>query len=108
MHAGGFYKRSAAQLLPLRERIVEEPKAWAKVLAALEKGGLALKRDQALKTMPRGFEAYADHEHAEDLKLTSLVVWEPLPKRAWLRGEVVDTVAATATAIGPLLRFGDL
>ena len=105
MIAAGHYQLSATQLGPIRDRIVKEPKAFEKVLKALQKAGLTLSEDGALKTMPRGFADKADHPLAKYLRLTSLVVGEDVPRAAWLDGGVVGRMVAVGVACGPLLAF---
>ncbi len=105
MRAAGHYRRSAKQLAPLRDHIVDAPEQWRAVRAALEKAGLGLQRDHSLTNMPRGFDAHAEHEFADDLKLKSVVIMADLPKSAWLKGDVVDRVVETAAAVAPLLQF---
>ncbi len=105
MRAAGHYRRTAKQLMPIRTHMVEAPDQWRKVRKSLKKAGLQLQRDHSLTNMPRGFEDYADHEFAEDLKLQSLVIMADLPKTAWIKGDVVDRVIETVDAVEPLLRF---
>ena len=105
MIACGHYQLSAADLGPIRDRIVKEPAAFGKVLKSLEKGGLSLSEEDALKTMPRGFQEQADHPLAKYLKLKSLIVSEDVPKSAWLDGGVVDRMVKIGVACAPLLAF---
>jgi len=105
MVAAGFYRFSANQLEPLRQRMIVEPKQWRMVKRALFKAELDLERTSQLKSMPRGFIAYSEHEHSDDLKLKNLIVQRSLPKRAWLSSVVVDQVTTFAQAVRPLLQF---
>ncbi|MEM1081865.1 MAG: DUF2461 domain-containing protein [Pseudomonadota bacterium] len=102
----GFYRADARRLEPIRQRMVDQPKQWQSVRNALFKAGLDLDRDNALKSMPRGFSQYTDHQHADDIKLKSLIVSRSLSKRAWLDGTVVDRLIAFAKQAAPLIRFG--
>ena len=105
MMAAGFYRFSATQLAPIRQRMLDEPKAWHLVKRALFKAQLELDRSNNLKSMPRGFNGFKDHEHAEYLKLKNLIVQKPLPKTAWLKDDVVNRATEFAKAVTPLLLF---
>ena len=105
MLACGHYQLSATDLGPIRDRIVKEPAAFEKVLKSLEKAGLSLSEEDALKTMPRGFTDRADHPLAKYLKLKSLIVSEDVPKSVWLDGGVLDRMVAVGVACAPLLAF---
>ena len=105
MIACGHYQLSATDLGPIRDRIIAEPAEFKKVLKSLEKAGLSLSEEEALKTMPRGFTDHGDHPLARYLKLKSLIVSEDVPKSAWLDGGVVDRMVAVGVACAPLLAF---
>ena len=105
MMAAGFYRFSAGQLEPIRQRIVEEPKKWRAVRAALDKAGLQLNRESSLKSMPRGFKGHEDHEFADDIKLKNLIVQQSLPKTAWLKGDIVDRLTGFSKSVMPLIQF---
>ena len=105
MIACGHYQLSATDLGPIRDRIVKEPAEFKKVLKSLEKAGLSLSEEDALKTMPRGFTDRADHPLAKYLKLKSLIVSEDVPKSIWLDGGVLDRMVAVGVACAPLLAF---
>lgn len=104
--AAGFYLPDTARLQPVRQRMLDEPKAWSKVLKALEKAGLALSDEHTLKSMPRGFAHAADQEHAASLKLKSLVVMRPLTKKRWGESGACDELVTLAKQTRPLIEFG--
>ncbi|MEM9233345.1 MAG: DUF2461 domain-containing protein [Pseudomonadota bacterium] len=106
MMAAGFYKLSASDLEPIRQRIIDKPAAFRAALKDIEKAGLALQRENSLTKMPRGFEDHKDHEFADELKLKSLVVMKELPKSAWTKGDVVERAESLARASLALIRFG--
>ena len=103
--AAGFYLPETAWLEPVRRRMLEEPKAWTKVLRALGKAELELDREHALKSMPRGFSDASDHEHADSVKLRSLIVSRKLSPQRWKGDEVVDATATMARDARPLVEF---
>lgn len=104
--AGGFYKLTAKQLGPIRDRIVAEPKIFDRVLKTLADADLELDDESSLKSMPRGFAEHANHKHADVLRCQSLIAQNLMPKSAWLDGSVVDRTVSHAKACGPLIAFG--
>jgi len=104
--AAGFYLPQTARLAPIRQRMVDEPKAWSTVLKALEKAGLALSEEHALKSMPRGFSQAAEHEHAASLKLKSLVVSRDLTKKLWGDSGASEALVVLARQTRALFEFG--
>lgn len=104
--ACGYYQLKAAELALIRDRIVEDPKAFSKVLKDLEKAGLSLSNEDKLKSMPRGYEEHADHEYVDYLKLKSLIVQAQLGREIWLEGEIVDCLVEYARNCASLLKFG--
>lgn len=66
---------------------------------------LELSRENSLVSMPRGFAAHAEHEHADYLKLKSFIIMVPLTKKAWKDGTVVVDVAEFVQNAQPLLDF---
>jgi len=56
--------------------------------------------------MPRGYEDHSEHDYADYLKLKSFIVSTPLPKSAWLSGDIVDRVVSYARDCASLLVFG--
>ena len=106
MLACGFHQLKAAELAPIRDRIIEESKAFSDVLKNIDKAGLSLSDEDKLKSMPRGYEDYSDHEHSEYLRLKSLIVSTPLPKSAWLEADIVDRIVNYGKSCASLLLFG--
>jgi uncharacterized protein (TIGR02453 family) len=104
--ASGFYQLKAAELAPIRDRILEEPEEFAQVLTDLDAAGLALSDEDKLTAMPRGYEAHSDHEYADYLKLKSFVASVQLGKGAWLDEDIVDCMVEYAQNCASLLEFG--
>ncbi len=103
--AGGLHTPTPTRLGPVRDKILEDPKAFHRVLDSLAVADLRLDTDASLRTMPRGYSEYADDPSAWALRLTSLIVQKPLPKSTWICGEVADRVEAFIHAVAPLLSF---
>ncbi|MBE9111587.1 DUF2461 domain-containing protein [Nodosilinea sp. LEGE 07298] len=104
--ACGFYQLKAAELAPIRDRMIEAPKAFAQVLQDLDSAGLSLSDDDKLTAMPRGYEAHSDHDYADYLKLKSFVVSVHLGRGAWLDDDIVDCMVEYAKNCASLLKFG--
>lgn len=104
--ACGFYKLNAAELGTIRDRIIDQPEMFACVLKDLEAAGLSLSDEDKLKSTPRGYEAYSDHDYAEFLKLKSFVTQVCLGRGAWLDGDIVDCMVEYAKNCASLLKFG--
>lgn len=103
----GYYQLSPKDLEPIRQRILEEADDFRALLEALSASGLEVSHENRLSSMPRGFTAHAEHEHAEYLKLKSFIIMAPLVKKAWKDGTVVVDVAEFVQSAQPLLDFVD-
>jgi uncharacterized protein (TIGR02453 family) len=103
---GGFWSPDPALLRRWRERLAAAPVEFLDVAAALEEAGLALRHQDPLKRLPRGYEAHAEGPAAEHLKARGLYA-----VRAFSEGEAgepafAEAVAETALALRPLLEWG--
>ncbi len=101
----GHYMLDAKALAPLRDKMVENPDAFKRVLTALEDGGFKLSMDNSLINMPRGFKEQTHHELADYIKLKSLAVRVDIPKTEWIKGDIIENAVNLARACGPLLAF---
>jgi uncharacterized protein (TIGR02453 family) len=104
--ASGFHAPEKETLADLRGAMVADPARFRSVLARLKKSGLALDVDEdALKRLPRGFEAAPETLH-DDLRRKNFVVRRPLAKAALRKPDIVGSIADFAAAAMPLLSFG--
>lgn len=103
--AFGRYNLRPAALGPIRDRILEEPKTFGKILGGLKEDNLDLVRDDTLKSMPRGYSEHDEHEFADELKLKSMMVRLDLPKKAFTSGDVINIVSDTALKCQSFIRF---
>jgi len=101
----GHYKLSPKALAPMRQRMVEEPKRFHKVLDQLNDHGLSLSMEDSLSSMPRGFSDYADHELADYIKLKTLITQENMTEIDWISGRIVERVVNMGKAVGSLVDF---
>lgn len=104
--AAGIYQPSVKRLRPIRRSIAEQPLLWRDVEARLKKEGLPPEsHGDDLKSMPRGFADYSDHEMAPYMKWTSFLVTEYLPRSAVQTPTLADTVVSFSRRAWPLLQF---
>jgi uncharacterized protein (TIGR02453 family) len=105
--AVAFYQIDKPLLLRWRESMARSPKSFEAVLRALERNGLRLSESEdALKRMPRGFEAYAGSPIANYFRLPSFVVSEMLCDDDIADAGLVDRIVALAKRSKPLLDYG--
>ncbi len=102
----GVWQPDRPALLRWRQEIVAQPKRFAAVVSALEKGGLALSSEQTLANMPRGFQMYADESFASWLKLTSFITTRSLSSAESSAPGLVQQIVQFAVSARPLFEFG--
>jgi len=104
----GYYRLSATQLSPIRQKIIDEADSFRAVKKSIADARLTLSDGDRLKTMPRGFNEYSDHEHADELRLKSLLLRLPITKSAWISGTATGKIETFARACMPLLTFANI
>jgi uncharacterized protein (TIGR02453 family) len=103
--ACGYHQLAPARLAPIRDQIIERSDEFTAVLARLAARGRALSDDDSLRTMPRGYSEYADHEHAEHLRLRSFMLSQNVTQKDWISGDVADKVVALVADSAELVAF---
>ena len=104
--AVGFYMPEPKLLNALRTSIRNQPQAWREMAAKLASSGLKLSDGDPLTRMPRGFEALADADVADAIRMRSFIVSRKLTQAQLGKAEVVGMIAAFVQAGMPLLRWG--
>ena len=105
--AVAFYQLDKDQLLRWRTAMASDPKRFQTMLRALERNGLKLSPEsEALKRMPRGFEAHAESPIARYFRVGSFIVSEPLSDKDVSSRRVIDRMVALAKKAKPLLEYG--
>jgi uncharacterized protein (TIGR02453 family) len=105
--AVAFYQLDRPQLQLWREAMARDPKAFQSVLRALSKNGLDLsEHDEALKRMPRGFEALAESPIAKYFRIGSFTVSEQLSDGDVQTPELVGRMVKLAKKAKPLMEYG--
>lgn len=104
--AAGFYLTERPHIDAFRRAIVADPKAWAKVEAALAAKGLTLEPGDPTKRMPKGFEDQAGGPLEPALKRTRWLVRRPLAGAEIAGPGLPAIIADFAADAGLLLTFG--
>lgn len=105
--AGGFYQIDKPLLQRWREEMARNARAFESVVRALERKGLHLSDDpDALKRVPRGFEAHAESSIARYLRRSSFTVSEKVSDRDVATAVLIKRVVDFAKRMIPLLEYG--
>jgi len=105
--AVAFYRLDKPVLQQWREAMAANPKRFSDVLRALERNGVQIyEQEDALKRMPRGFEALADHPIARYFRFPSFTASENLTDKDVTSEGLIDRSVALAKKAKPLLDFG--
>jgi len=87
--------------------MAKDPKRFQTMQRALARRGLRISEEsEALKRMPRGFEAYADSPIAKYFRLGSFTVSERLTDKDVTSARLVTRMVAMAKKAKPLLDYG--
>jgi len=102
---GGMYMPDALALGRIRDAIVQKPAAWKAVKAnkAFVKAFGELGGDDVLTRAPRGYDP--DHPLIEDIKRKSFFAMHEADVKLATSPKLVDAVANSFAAAGPLMRF---
>jgi uncharacterized protein (TIGR02453 family) len=102
-----FYQIEKPLLLRWRAAMASAPKRFEAVLRGLERNGLQLgEPEDALKRMPRGFEAYADSPIAKYFRFPSFTVHETLSDEDVGSARLIERIVSLAKHAKPLLDYG--
>ncbi len=104
--ASGFYQLGTKEVNKMRDRMLEDPAGFTKIVKKLQKSGYDISADDKLKTMPLGYSEHRNHALVEYLRLKSLIIQQPQTKQAWVNGSIVDEITKLAKAATDLIVFG--
>ncbi|MBV8244297.1 MAG: DUF2461 domain-containing protein [Candidatus Eremiobacteraeota bacterium] len=105
--AVAFYELDRPLLERWRRAMAEDPKRFEKVLRALERNGAAIyEQENALKRMPRGFEAHAQSPIAQYFRYPSFTVSEELADADLGDRRLVARCVDLVRRARPLLDYG--
>jgi uncharacterized protein (TIGR02453 family) len=103
----GFYQLDKEPLQRWREAMASDPKRFQGVLRALGRKGLTLsEQEDALKRMPRGFEALAESPIAAYFKVGTFMVSEKLSDADVAGDGLIEKSLALVKNAKPLLEYG--
>lgn len=102
----GFYIFEPPALGAFRQAIADDPDAWLALTAHLARSGHPLERTDALKRIPRGFEAHTGSAIENDLKLKAFVCKLRLESTDLGHANLADRITGFARHAMPLLNFG--
>jgi uncharacterized protein (TIGR02453 family) len=104
--AAGFYLPEPPQLANLRAAMARDPKGWKRILAKLEKAGLAPSDEYSLTRLPRGYEGVEDEDLAAGLRLKSIICVRPIGETRLGTPALIGDLVAFAREALPLLEWG--
>ena len=106
--SAGFYSLDKDFLAAWRMRIVTEHERFLEVISPFVKTGSKyyLRRRNALKTLPRGFQEFADSPVADYLKWKHYLVGRSLTDKQMQSRKLLDHISELADIAGPFLQFG--
>ena len=106
--SAGFYSLDKEFLSAWRARIALEPERFLDLIAPFTRprGKYFLRHRGALKTMPRGFQEYADSPVAEYLKWKHFLVGRTLTDKQTQSRKLLDHIHELAEIATPFLQFG--
>jgi uncharacterized protein (TIGR02453 family) len=94
---GGVYHVERPALTRIRQRMIDDPRAWSAVRATVQVEGEQLKR------APAGFPN--THEHIEDLKRQNLFALQTFSVSQVTADDFLDRFTQTCAAVAPLVEF---
>ena len=106
--ASGIWSPDKDLLRAARTRLADHPDQTDALVAELRAAGLTFDPSDTLKRMPRGFEPYAESEHADLIKLKSFTVSRPVADAELQSPAFTNAVLAFARDVQPLTDFHDL
>ena len=100
---GGIWRPPGPHLGRIREAIVDNPSAWARITNTESLKACGGIRGDSLKRPPRGFDP--EHRHIGDLKRKSFYVMSEAPAALARQPDLVENVSAAFRTAAPLNRF---
>ena len=85
--------------------MIEKEKDFQDCLDQLQSADLSLDRSDATKTMPRGFNEFANHRFANHIKLKNLMVRIELSRQDWVSEGLAQRLKDFALSARPLFTF---
>ncbi|MDP6182860.1 MAG: DUF2461 domain-containing protein [Gammaproteobacteria bacterium] len=100
---GGMWRPDGPALQRIRERMIEKPEEWQKILRSRKFAKNFELRGETLKRPPRGFPP--DHPYVDDLKRKDFIGIANFDHGLILSPDIVDYALERYAAAQPLMRF---
>jgi uncharacterized protein (TIGR02453 family) len=104
--SAGYYNLKPEVLTRIRNKIVDQPTEFRKVLDRLGANNLDLTREMSLIGTPRDYARHKAEWFAEYLKFRVFLVRTKLPTSVWTDGTLVKRFVDHTLACSTLIRFG--
>lgn len=104
--AAGYWALPKDELTLFRRSVVEHPHRYRDAVATLERGGLTLDADDALKRLPRGWDDPGEADLAHALRLKGFTVSEDWPQVEAHSAELLERFDGFAARVAPLIEWG--
>ena len=102
----GYWGLTAKRMGPIRDKILDDPTAFQRLVDELAERGLAFSVEDSLSGMPRGYSEHSQHELAWALKMKHFIIHRPMKRNDWKGDGIVQTVVDFAKVTTPVLEFG--
>lgn len=100
---GGVWHPAPPKLALIRDAIAKDASGWSKAKAKSTRGTACMLEGDALKKVPRGYDA--EHVHADDLKRRDFGVSMDLSDAVLLGPKLAAEIGAGFRAVAPLVAF---
>lgn len=102
----GYWGLTAKRMGPIRDKILDDPDAFQRLVDKLAEQDLAFSVEDSLSGMPRGYSEHSEHKLAWALKMKHFIIHRPMKRNDWKGDGIVQTVVDFAKATTPVLEFG--
>ena len=102
----GYWGLTAKRMGPIRDKILDDPDAFQRLVDKLAEQGLAFSVEDSLSGMPRGYSEHSEHKLAWALKMKHFIIHRPMKRNDWKGDGIVQTVVDFAKVTTPVLEFG--
>ena len=102
----GYWGLTAKRMGPIRDKILDDPDAFQRLVDKLAEQDLAFSVEDSLSGMPRGYSEHSEHKLAWALKMKHFIIHRPMKRNDWKGDGIVQTVVDFAKVTTPVLEFG--
>lgn len=102
----GYWGLTAKRMGPIRDKILEDPDAFQRLVDKLAEQDLAFSVEDSLSGMPRSYSEHSEHKLAWALKMKHFIIHRPMKRNDWKGDGIVQTVVDFVKVTTPVLEFG--